>query len=175
MLRLLLILLASPLVLTHAWGTFAPEVTRVYVHTNASGGLGFSDSPRTADAREHSLGAVPGFSLPADEERESSEQQPAAGEHFVSISSPSSDEAVRSNDGSLSVLVEHSMMASGEYRIALMLDGELVAVRSDGTFHIEQIDRGSHRLQARLHSRQGELLAQSEEFEFHLLRYVIPR
>ena len=142
----------------------------IYRETDAGGIVRFTDQPRTAEAQRHHIRRpllirVRGEAQPVADMQQS---------HSIEIASPREDEAVRSNHGTL--FVQTLVLGTGEEEFAadLFLDEAWVATSSNGSFELENLDRGSHRLRAELKSADGELLATSEEVTFHLLRYAIP-
>ena len=88
----------------------------------------------------------------------------------LAITSPASEETVHNNDGDVRVeVVVLPDLAPGQ-RIALLLDGEVVARQTSGTFELTALDRGAHTLQAQIVDRAGTVLATSDPVTFYMWR-----
>ena len=90
------------------------------------------------------------------------------------ILTPKNDEAIRSNNGDLSVRLEVKprLKRRQGHRLVLLLDGKPVEVK--GTSHqFNNLDRGTHTLSARVEDRNGSILIEADPITFHLLRNSI--
>ena len=141
-----------------------------YIERTDTGGVRLTDRPGTKHAELHWIRAPAEFSLRKVEIRDDS-----ASDLFVEITSPAQDEAVRSNAGNLVVHVEFPPDELGDVSCELMLNGQWLATSTAGTFLLEDLDRGRHRLKARLKDAEDKVLAVSDEVNFQFLRYAIPR
>ena len=93
-----------------------------------------------------------------------------AGRVILAIASPASEETVHNNDGDVHVeVIVLPDLAPGQ-RIALLLDGEVVARQTSGSFELTALDRGAHTLQAQLVDRVGTVLAASDPVTFYMWR-----
>lgn len=90
--------------------------------------------------------------------------------NMVRIVSPQAEETVHDNNGDVAVTVEVSSPLRIERgdRIALRLDGKILAMESSGQFSLTGLDRGSHTLQALVLAADGSVLAASAETTFYL-------
>ena len=163
----LLLLSAVCLTATHAE---TESAYAYYIERTDTGGVRLTDRPSTGHAELHWISAPAVFSPREVEIRDNS-----ASDLFVEITSPFEDEAVRSNSGNLVVHVDFPPEEWGDISCELMLNGQWLATSTAGTFLLENLDRGRHRLKARLKDAEDNVLAVSEEVSFHLLRYAIPR
>jgi hypothetical protein len=93
----------------------------------------------------------------------------------VAVVSPAHDEAVRQNDGNITVSVIVEPMLSPGDHIALFLDGQEIAAAASTSIPLENIDRGTHQLQVEVRAANGTVRIRSESVTFHLLRHAIPR
>lgn len=141
-----------------------------YVERTDVGGVRLTDRPEEQTVELRWVRAPMVFL-----QREGEIADDPAPNRFVKITSPVEDEAVRSNAGNLMVHAEFSPVESGDISCELMLNGEWLANSKDGTFLLENLDRGRHRLKVRLKDAEDEILAESQEVNFQLLRYAIPR
>lgn len=159
----------------------------VYRSVDENGNTVFSDQP-TADAEQIQLPEVTTYSpviVPvedssenADGEGENSEDEdiPAAPNYQLQIASPQDDEAIRANDGNLTVNVQIRPALSQKRgdMIQLRMDGRPYGQPSAGlSFNLPNLDRGTHTLSAVVMNANGEELAQSASIKFHLQRNSI--
>lgn len=142
-----------------------------YRECTDSGGALFTDRPRSRSSELRSVRAPLGFSFPQVQ----GIGDDSTSQAFVKITSPLEGEAVRSNLGQLKVHAEFGPPESGNFSCELALNGQWITSSAECEFLLEHLERGQHRLQVRLKDAEDELLAQSEELSFHLLRYAIPR
>ena len=84
---------------------------------------------------------------------------------------PADDAAVRSNAGTLTVLVRVDPQMQDGHRLQLLLDGVPSATAGrKPEFHLENIDRGTHTLQLQIIDGSGRVLFTGPPVRFHLLR-----
>ena len=85
---------------------------------------------------------------------------------------PADDAAVRSNAGTLTVLVRVDPQMQDGHRPQLLLDGVPSATAGrKQEFHLENIDRGTHTLQLQIIDGSGRVLFTGPQSTFHLLRH----
>ncbi len=149
----------------------------------ATGVVVFSDSPPPEDWHARDLQrieiprprTVPAFRPPPEaggSVRQGSSESPAPPYARVWIASPPNDESIRDNAGNVTVQVG---LAPGQLRpgdsVVLYLDG-MPSVRAGRLqFELENVDRGTHTLQAVVVDRSGSTLVRSEPVTFTLHRY----
>ena len=88
------------------------------------------------------------------------------------IVSPANDSALRSNAGNLTVSGQIDPGLHGGHRVQLLLDG--VPQSGPGRllqFSLENIDRGTHRLELRIVDEAGEVVFTGAPGTVHLLRH----
>ncbi len=141
-----------------------------YVERTDAGGVRLTDRPEAEDV-ELQWVTVPMVLM----QRQGETADDPASNFFVKITSPVEDQAVRSNAGHLVVHTEFSPVESDAISCELLLNGEWLAKSTDGTFLLENLDRGRHWLKARLKDAEDNILAESQQVNFQLLRYAISR
>ena len=90
----------------------------------------------------------------------------------LSIVAPLQDATVHDNQGRVDVAVRVSpplRTAAGD-RIALLLDGSVVANTAGTSARLANVDRGTHTLQAQVTAADGTVLLASAEIRFHMWR-----
>lgn len=141
-----------------------------FVESTDAGGVRFTDRPSAQSAKRQWVGE-PMVLL----QREVEIQDDPAANPFVEIIYPIEDGAVRSNAGNLVVHTVFSPAQSDAISQELMLNGRWLATSIEGTFFLENLERGRHQLKVRLKDAEDKVLAESQEVHFQLLRYAIPR
>ena len=149
----------------------AAESSSIYVERTESGAVRFTDQPNAEDASLHRLTPPLVVSLPEPR----AEERGALAAPQVEILAPRDDEAIRSNHGELKVRAQSSAPDQTPFVWGLLVDGALLERSGRGEFVLQNVDRGTHRLKVRLMNPEGDVLAESDEVRFHMLRYAIPR
>ncbi len=104
------------------------------------------------------------------------DEMPAAPSYQLQIASPQDDEAIRVNNGNLTVNIQIRPPLSQKRgdMIQLRMDGQPYGEpRSSLSFNLANVDRGTHTLSAVVMNASGEQLAQSPSIKFHLQRNTI--
>ncbi len=158
----------------------------VYRSVDSAGVPLFSDR-KQAGAEKLDIEPLPTVKLRAPESRPEAGPDPGAlarqrggtpSYSKVIIEKPLNDSVVWATGGPLAVLVstEPPFSNSSGHAIGLRLDGELTDVRSQlGNITLNDVDRGTHTLQAVILDASGQVIAQSEPVTFHLKRHFIQR
>ena len=162
--------------LTLCFGVFAQE--RVYKRVNPDGSVEYSDQP-TQGAEVMNVPKGSTFSLPDAPARTAAAAEAAAEETKVvydslEITRPTNDETIRSNEGKLTALARVVPELDANHRFRWSLDGEIVQDVNSPELRLNNIDRGSHNLQAEIVDADGKVVISSETITFHLMRYSIP-
>ncbi len=110
------------------------------------------------------------------EETSAENEMPPAPDYQLQIVSPQDDEALRANDGDLTVNIQIQPALNQER-------GDMIQMRMDGrpygepktglSFNLTNVDRGTHTLSAVVMNANGEEIAQSPTIKFHLQRNSI--
>lgn len=153
----------------------------IYRTTGPDGGPVFTDRPGTAPAEPVELS--PGNTFDADDlppvprTRESGRNEDESGQdeaaYEVAIESPGNAETIRENAGNLTITARVEPELAGTDRLQLMLDGAPAGTSTDGTFRLDAMDRGQHRLQVRVIDERGRVHATSATHTIQLLRHSI--
>lgn len=91
----------------------------------------------------------------------------------LQVTSPKHDLAIRENSGNILISVSLSPELSSQHGHALeiLMDGQVLANSGPTFIDLENVDRGTHNLTARVIDEQGRTLITSEPVSFHMLRY----
>ncbi|WP_244913059.1 DUF4124 domain-containing protein [Methylophaga nitratireducenticrescens] len=109
----------------------------------------------------------------SDEEQEKSDNTDAVPNYKVAIVAPEDDVGLRVNNGNVTVNLQAFPALNPERGdlIQLYLDGLPAGMpMAQLSFMLENLDRGTHTLSAKVLNASGEVLAQSETITFHLQR-----
>jgi len=91
----------------------------------------------------------------------------------IAISSPQNDATVRDNSGTVQVQVFTEPALGQGYTIELWLDNASTgAPKANTSFVLDNLDRGTHSLSAKLYNPQGKLLLTSPTITFHMHRFT---
>jgi hypothetical protein len=90
-----------------------------------------------------------------------------AGYDSLSISEPASGGSVRNNEGKVTVVVDLKPPLQPDHRVTLTIDGQPISGRFDSVaIDLDGVERGQHRLQARVVDADGGVLIESSPVEF---------
>lgn len=165
-----------------------PAIAEVYRSVDENGNTVFSDQP-FGNAERIDLPEASTYSpvvVPVEESADDAEaaentsseddNKLPAPDYQLQIASPQDDEAIRVNDGNLTVNIQIRPALSQKR-------GDLIQLRMDGrpygepraglSFNLPNLDRGTHTLSAVVMNANGEELAQSATIKFHLQRNSI--
>ncbi len=101
--------------------------------------------------------------------------QKAVSYKSLTITSPTPDQQIRSNDGVLSVslAVEPALNSDAGDQIELYYDGVSQGKQKALSFVLKDVYRGQHRLQAKLINKSGTVLKISKPVQFVILKHSI--
>lgn len=157
---------------------------QVFSWTDENGNRVFSDQAHP-DAESIDLGPVNTIEPPPpsamewqnDRDRSSSPgQQKQTGYKRLAITSPTNDEAVRANDGILSLTVETDPPLSGNHLLRAEVDGSPAGEPMPGNgnathqLQLNGLDRGSHAITAVVVNARGEVIQRSKPLQIHIQR-----
>lgn len=90
----------------------------------------------------------------------------------LSIVQPKHDQAIRSNNGSLTIKVRTTPAMQTEDLLEVYLDGTRQGEPAHTlVVNVQNIDRGTHKLKAQIVDGKGNVLVESNDVTFHLLRH----
>jgi len=150
----------------------AANAAEVYRSVDENGTVVFSDKPSKGakkievhDAQTINTPSAGSFKYQPPPEK------PGARYSSVAITQPANDQAMRQNNGDITVQIAVSPSLRPGDVINLDMDGKQVASGSATTIALNNVDRGTHTLQASVVSQDGQTWASSDSVTFHLLRY----
>ena len=148
-------------------------LTTIYKNVGPDGSITFSDQP---SGQSETLLIEPVPTVPAlkpeqilkSKESTQDSRTDAIGYNTFNILSPADQSAFNSGSGDLSVLMEISPALASGHLIELRMDQELIDRGKELQVSIPNVDRGTHRLQARIVSSSGEILKEANSsFTMH--------
>ncbi len=113
---------------------------------------------------------------PAAQEADEDEDATPSASYYTQLNvvSPTPDESVRDNAGSVEVQVALTPVLRGGHRLLLVFDGEDTEIEAvSGVFALTNVDRGTHTVGAKVVNRRGDVLIQSENTPFSLMRIAL--
>ncbi|SDT03578.1 protein of unknown function [Halopseudomonas xinjiangensis] len=163
-----------------------PVQAEVYTWTDAQGNRHYSDQqPADGQGKTVEVPKVNTIEPPPDRpdlDRSSSDSgnsgsgSQQASYRRLAITSPSTDEPVRANDGSVMLTVETDPPLSSNHLLRVEMDGEPTDVSTPGigqsTYQLvlPNVDRGSHAVSVAVVNARGETLQRSEPVLLHVQR-----
>ncbi|OQX13945.1 MAG: hypothetical protein BWK73_10730 [Thiothrix lacustris] len=87
------------------------------------------------------------------------------------ITSPSTDEAIRANEGNVTVSVSLKPALKPGDGVALYLDSKQVGSGASLSFALTDIERGEHSVFAVLSNAEGDIIQNTAPVKFSVLRY----
>ncbi|MDZ7826449.1 MAG: hypothetical protein U5R48_11020 [Gammaproteobacteria bacterium] len=88
----------------------------------------------------------------------------------VTIDSPGAEAPVRANGGIVEVTASVEPAPASGDRMELLMDGAVVAESRDGSFRVENVDRGEHRIRVRVVDGNGNVHGESPSQVIYVLR-----
>ena len=162
--------------LTLCFGVWAQD--RVYKRVNPDGSVEYSDQPiEGAEVMQVPKGST--FTMPEGipSRAASTDTKPEETKvvyDSLEITRPVNDEAIRSNEGKLTALARVTPELASNHRFRWNMDGEIVQDVNSPELRLNNIDRGSHTLQAEIIDADGKIVISSETITFHMMRHRIP-
>lgn len=162
-------------------GTVQAEI---YRWVDENGNTVYSDEPHPQSEQVELGGAstyqpveIPESALPeADAAPSERNGELPVPDYQISVAQPANDQGLRANDGmvTVNIRVQPSLSQERGDQLQLLLDGEAVAAPGRQTsFQLENVDRGTHYLQATITDAEGNALTRSERSVFHLQRFSV--
>ncbi|MBD1582384.1 DUF4124 domain-containing protein [Pseudoalteromonas sp. S16_S37] len=160
------ILLVCSLILTFCANASQPQV---YRWKDENGNWVFSDVPRQGSEK---VSLNKPISIPTtDTSVLTPKKENKALNYEVKISSPSHQQTLRENTGTVYVTGQVTPVFSRGLTVQLSLDGKLVSDKqTNTTFALRNIDRGEHQLIMYLYDEHGARIATSTMSTFYLHR-----
>ncbi|MEK7322338.1 MAG: DUF4124 domain-containing protein [Pseudomonadota bacterium] len=155
-----------------------PASAAVYKSVLPDGRVIYSDQPPSENAAPAHLPpiqlipAAPVPPPPEPAEAQETTRNKAAAYRSIGITSPAHDSTLRDNAGTvvINVALDPPLLVKAGHHIAIYLDGTLIGENSTGTLTLNNVDRGTHTLNASVNSKQGQAMLTSPTVTFHLQR-----
>lgn len=160
--------------------------TRIYKSVDAEGNVVYTDvAPPEADRAEQTeirieapntfdnapAPAEPGApALVAEDEAVEDEEIVYSS---LLLTGPADDEAIRSNNGDLTLYAAVAPGLAETHRLRFFVDGQPVGTTSSTSLALSNLDRGTHQAQVVILDEAGNAVMQSAVHAFHILRYSI--
>lgn len=151
---------------------------QVYKRIGPDGKVYFSDQPEPG-ATEIEVRPAPTVKLPPVPQRPpAARQQEAESAAYTAfaIVSPTNDQAIRANDGNVTVNLSLKPGLKSGHTVVLNIDGEDgEQVNSGGslTVGLSNLSRGRHTIEAAVVDARGKVLIQSVPVSFNVLRVAV--
>jgi hypothetical protein len=150
----------------------AANAADVYRSVDKNGNVVFSDKP-SEGAKKIEIPDAQTLKAPSASlsKGKPPPEQPGPRYSQVAITQPGNDQALRQNNGDITIHIAVSPSLKSGDVISLDMDGKEVASGTTTTIALKNVDRGTHTLQARVMSEGGQTWVSSDPVTFHLLRY----
>ncbi len=181
--RIPILLLSAALFSTAASISFA----KIYSWKDASGKTVFGDNPpnynKAKEVKTQELTIIPGYKDPStiqthkkEVSHESANEDDGKSYETFNVTYPKDDEAIRSNDGNITVAFELSPALKKTDTIFVYVDGKKIVENSKSlSVSLQGLDRGTHSMFAVVRNGNGDVLLNSNTVSFHILRNSIIR
>ncbi len=159
--------------------TCAIANAQVFQRTGPDGKVYFSDQPGpdatkvdVAPAQSIKLAPLPEQSN-TGQNKDKAQQETAPGYTRFSIVSPTAEEGVRANDGTVTVNLSLQPELQSGHSIKLSIsgeDGDAVKTGSGPSIELNNLSRGRHTVEARVVDDKGKTLIKTKSVSFFVLR-----
>ncbi len=161
------------------------SLAKIYTWEDASGRTIYGDMPpehkKAKEVKTQELTIVPGYKDPSLEKetdtlktQASSEKKEEVSYKSFDVSYPRDDEAIRANDGNVTVSFDLQPPLQKTDTLSIYLDGKKIAEDSKAlSISLNNLDRGTHSLFAVVRNEKGDVLLNSNTVSFHVLRNSI--
>ncbi|MEM1229218.1 MAG: DUF4124 domain-containing protein [Pseudomonadota bacterium] len=89
----------------------------------------------------------------------------------LALASPGEDQAVRANNGNISLVARINPALQGDHALRFYLDGAPVATVNGPQASLTAVDRGTHSARVAIVDGSGATIKESAAVTFHLLRF----
>lgn len=147
----------------------------IYRSTDAEGNVIYTDQPlpgaKTVDLPGLTSYESPAYSTSTPAAADT-EAQPTAVYTEFSISKPANDETIRDNTGEVRIAIAMSPALKPGHVVVLNMDGQIYKGNTT-QYTLQNVDRGTHELQAHIEDASGEKQTEVVSRTFHLKRFSI--
>ena len=165
----------KPILLLLLLGVTVAAVAQVYKRTGPDGQVYFSDQPGEGAAEIEVKPAQTISMPPVTSQPATARQQTEASAKYTGLAviSPTSDQAIRANDGNVSVSLSLQPALMSGHALVLKIDGEDGEhIKTAGSLSVEltNLSRGLHTVEARVVDASNTVLIKSAPVRFNVLR-----
>ena len=143
----------------------------VYKTRDAEGNIIFSDVP-TEGAEKIEIQEAQTLNIPKPKrigERPTTKLTPEGINYSeFKIVSPENDTTIHSNEGVVNIVVEISPELDAKHKVVFFMNGKKVSEGKSLQFAINNIDRGSHNVMAKITDEKNKVIKQSNTVTIHL-------
>lgn len=167
--------LCGLLVLCAGMLSLVPAAADVYRSVDENGHVVFSDKPSPGAEK---VDIPPPQTMPAEQVKNpdikpSVHKQTSPGYKNLAIVSPKNQQAIRANDGNVTVSVAVNPPLRPEDGLVLYLDGDKQSRTKSKTFNLANLDRGQHEAHVEITDTDGNVIKTSPSITFYVLRHSI--
>lgn len=153
----------------------APLAAEIYKSTDAEGNVIYTDRPASKDAEAVDIPPPTTYTpvkiLPTPAAAQSSPApQVFKGYKSVRISTPENDSTLTDPSGRLELTVAVEPSLQTEHKVRILMDSDQIAEQNSTKFVFENLDRGTHTLQAFIIDAQGRAIDLAEPITIHVRR-----
>lgn len=176
-------------VLTATLGAYVPASAKIYKTIDAAGNVSYSDVAPTKREREAELKVeeLNTFSSPEpapeplptvvlnNPDNDEDQEDPAPQRYeSVAMVSPTDDQAIRANDGNITLNASITPELHTLHSVRFFVDGSPVGTGKSLTFPLTNMDRGTHTAKVAVVDDSGTIVSESSSVSFHVLRVFRP-
>ena len=156
---------------------------RIYKTKDKDGNIVFTDVPPKDQAEAVELTPANQYTAPVEPQQPTQrtrrnddveeEVEETTSYNRIAVVSPEADQAIRENAGNVSIIVEVTpgLDVGAGHTVEVLLGDRIAGSANSGLVALENVDRGTHMVRARVVDANGNIMIQSEPVAFHMLRY----
>lgn len=149
------------------------DARKIYKWVLPDGTIAYADRPQEEGATELELPPLQTYSpspVPAagGSNQGRGEDQGEVPYEVVKVVSPSPDETIRDNSGTVSVRLELAPALQAGHSVEILLDGKVIGSGAATSASVTNVDRGSHTVSAVIKNAAGKVVANAPAVTFHL-------
>ena len=155
---------------------FALAQTNVYKSVGPDGTVTFTDQPRPGaeklEIREPKTVAPSAGATRALEGARGTPEEASAEAAYTefAIVSPTDDQAIRANNGNVSVSMSLAPSLHADHAIVVSVNGQKIGKGSSTSLQLQNLPRGTHTVQAAVVDNKGQEVIRTGNVTFHVLR-----
>ena len=154
-----------------------PLHAEIFRWVDAQGNVVYGDKPPKQTAAQAvnlpTLTVADSFTPAPNAPAAKPEEPQASAYSDFKVSTPTTDEEVRANDGNVTVTLALQPQLQPNDGITLYLDGKQVANGAQLSFNLSEVERGEHSVFAVLNDATGNIIQNTETVKFNVLRQTV--